>query len=606
VRAGFGSTSLVQSLLPLSKGPPLVAYGAKAELSCYRALGWPFPEHVIDLFFLHKREINGDPESRDSSLLAALKYHRLEHAKTAAQKKHLQWKAIDPDSSGEELEAPSYNPNHRAYAGQEKISLCDYCFDDVLATIALYEAMSAQVEDVNALHWGEFAKAQTLIEMEGLPIDRARYESLRRNRPALQKEAAEQLLANPRYRGIYVPSWDNYSWSQQGYLQFLNREGIPTPTTNSGGPNTDDKILKELASEHPVLEPIRQARKIISALRSLETDLDDDDSLRAYLSPFHTQTARNNPSSKVFIPAMPRAFQIVIRPPAGEALGFFDCGAEEPLIMGALSGDENMLRDYASGDPYIAFGIGVGILPEGATKKTHPELRNACKVFALSVSYQMTSDTLARRISAEVPSLAFGELSASRYITLHRQRYATYWDWVERYTETGIIDGIISTASGWTALVRPKKNLKYPGRPADINVRSIGNHPIQGTGSDILREIAILATRAGLRVCALVHDAIVVRCRIEEIPWADPTTASIMKQGARNVLADALATTDPALLPLLPDMRIGEDGKGTPWGYGTWTLFPDHVSVALKSPKTSGAALISHVREKYWEREGVL
>jgi DNA polymerase I len=201
---------------PALQGATLVAYGAKAELSCFVALGWPFPEQVIDLFFLHKREINGDPENRDSSLLAALKYHHLEHAKTAAQKKHLQWKAIDPDSSGEELEAPSYNPNHRAYAEQEKISLCDYCFDDVLATIALFGAMQDQVQDVNALHWGEFAKAQTLIEMEGLPIDRARYESLRRNRPALQKEAAEQLLANSRYHGIYVPSWDNYSWSQQG------------------------------------------------------------------------------------------------------------------------------------------------------------------------------------------------------------------------------------------------------------------------------------------------------------------------------------------------------------------------------------------------------
>ena len=184
----------------------------------------------------------------------------------------------------------------------------------------------------------------------------------------------------------------------------------------------------------------------------------------------------------------------------------------------------------------------------------------------------------------------FGELSASRLIFLHRQRYATYWDWVERYIETGIIDGIISTASGWTALVRPKKNLKYPSRMADINVRSIGNHPIQGTGSDILREIAILTTRAGLRVCALIHDAIVVRCRIEEVPQIDVLPRSLMKQGARNVLEDALRATDPTLLPLLPDMQVGEDGKGSPWGYGTWTLFPDHVSVDLKSPKTAGAA----------------
>ena len=322
-----------------------MAYAAKAELSCYKALGWPFPENVIDLFFLHKREINGDPENRDSSLLAALKYHRLEHAKTAAQKKHLQWKAIDPDSSGDEIEAPSYNPSHRAYTEQEKIDLCEYCFDDVLATIALCEAMSTQVEDINAPHWGEFAKAQTLIEMEGLPNDRARYESLRRNRPALQKEAAEQLLANPRYRGSLRPFLGQLFVEPTRVPSVLNGKESPTPTTNPGGRTPTTKYLKELAAEYPVLEPIRQTRKIVSALRSLETDLDDDDCLRAYLSPFHTQTGRNNPSSKVFIPAMPRAFQIVIRPPAGEALGFFDCGAEETSDHGGgLRGQEHALR----------------------------------------------------------------------------------------------------------------------------------------------------------------------------------------------------------------------------------------------------------------------
>lgn len=35
-------------------GTVLVAYAAKAELSCFKALGWAFPERVIDLFFLFR------------------------------------------------------------------------------------------------------------------------------------------------------------------------------------------------------------------------------------------------------------------------------------------------------------------------------------------------------------------------------------------------------------------------------------------------------------------------------------------------------------------------------------------------------------------------
>jgi DNA polymerase-1 len=351
------------------QGATLVAYAAKAELSCFQALGWAFPEQVIDLFFLFKRQKNGDPVHKETGIRAALKFYGLDHAKTAEQKKHLQWKAIDPNSTGEEIEAPFYNPEHRPYTEQEKVELLDYCFDDVTATVALYEAMQAQVQDVNALHWGAYSVAQTRIELEGLPVGRAQYESLRRNKPALTKEAVEQLLSDSRYRGIYVPALGGYSWNQNGYIFFLNREGIATPITDSRAPNTNDQVLKDLAAEYPVLEPIRQTRKVVSALRALETDLDEDDCLRAYLSPFHTQTGRNNPSSKVFIPAMPKAFRVLIKPPAGEAIGEFDFGAQEILIMAALSGDENLLNDYATGDPYTAFGLQTGIMPNGQLRR---------------------------------------------------------------------------------------------------------------------------------------------------------------------------------------------------------------------------------------------
>src|SRR5262249_3408131 len=42
----------------------MVTFAAKAELSWFQALGWPFPPQVLDLFFLYKRVINGDPGNR--------------------------------------------------------------------------------------------------------------------------------------------------------------------------------------------------------------------------------------------------------------------------------------------------------------------------------------------------------------------------------------------------------------------------------------------------------------------------------------------------------------------------------------------------------------
>ena len=50
----------------------MVAFAAKAELSCFMTLDWPFPPQVLDLFFLYKRVINGDPSNKGSGLFPAL------------------------------------------------------------------------------------------------------------------------------------------------------------------------------------------------------------------------------------------------------------------------------------------------------------------------------------------------------------------------------------------------------------------------------------------------------------------------------------------------------------------------------------------------------
>ena len=46
---------------PYATGPDVlfVAYYASAELGCYRALGWPMPERVLDLFIEFRDRTNG-------------------------------------------------------------------------------------------------------------------------------------------------------------------------------------------------------------------------------------------------------------------------------------------------------------------------------------------------------------------------------------------------------------------------------------------------------------------------------------------------------------------------------------------------------------------
>ena len=587
----------------------LVAFAARAELSCFIKLGWKLPDRIIDLFFLHKLSINGDPSlAKGSSLISACQMRGIDHSKTIQQKQHLQYMAIDPDAVFiEGNEPPKYNPNHRPYTDAEKQELLLYCQDDVIATSQLFLAMQerGELNHPNLFHFGDFAIAQTYIELEGQPVHRAKYECFRRNKEQIQQDAINQLLSNPAYTGIYVLQVGSkvYSWSMDGFIDFLNRERIPWPQSLNGKPNFDERVLKEKAEEYPILEPIRQCRKMVTALRSLQTDLDSDDRLRVYLSPFHTQTGRNNPSSKAFIPAMPKAFSTLLRAPEGMAIGSFDYGAQEILIMAALSADANLLADYATGDPYTAFGLQTGVMPVGATKKTHPVLRNACKTFLLAIGYGMGALSLMRRINAKVPELPFDEISARRYIRLFEDRYSTYIHWRNRAVQTGYIDREITTACGWSAKVVAKPDKRDFSRPPKINSRSVGNHPVQGTGADILHYALVLLLKHRVRVFAPVHDAIMVLAPIERILEIDLLIAKLMKQAAREILEQTPELAERQIP--LPEMKVGEDGKGKDYPFGTWSLYPDCVKVDLNSPDTSGGALVRYIEEHYFAKEGL-
>jgi hypothetical protein len=549
----------------LSSSPPavftedyvLVAFAAKAELSCFLALGWPFPPQVLDLFFLYKRVINGDPGNKGSGLLQASVSYGIQHKFTEVQKHHFQMLAAKLEHQ---------------YSEKERVELQEYCFEDVRVTAELYLQMAEEGLPPNAYHWGEYAKAQTAMELEGLPANRAKYECIRDNKEQLQRDVIDQLLADPRYEGVY----QFCSFNIKGFHEFLNREGIAWPRLSSGQLDIRDETIKAAAELEPALVAIHETRKILSALRGLEQPLCADDCLRCYTSPFHTATGRNNPSSKVFIPGMPRAFRQLIQPPEGEALLYFDFGQQEILIMAALSGDMNLLATYAARDPYVKFGQDSRVLKLHETRETAPAKRDACKVFFLAVGYGMQSVTLAKKINADVPGINMTEYEASDLIYKHKRLYEVYWNWVGAYVEEALITGVAYTASGWAMHVMPKRNSKHPNWAPDINLRAIGNFPIQGTGSDILRVTCINLYRAGIRVAAPVHDAVFVRCKLEEIDRVKATTKLVMIDSAEEVLqcgipirVDCQVTPYPEFYPA--DLE-GKNGKKPASGAKLWKL----------------------------------
>jgi DNA polymerase-1 len=178
-----------------------------------------------------------------------------------------------------------------------------------------------------------------------------------------------------------------------------------------------------------------------------------------------------------------------------------------------------MQEAYRSGDPYLAFARQAGAVPADATKASHRAVRERFKHCALGVQYGMGARSLARRLS--VPVVRGQEL-----LRLHRRTYGSYWRWSQAVERRAFEDGQLQAAFGWTVRVGP-----------DANPRSVRNFPLQANGAEMLRLACCFLTETGVRVCAPVHDALIVEAPVEDIEQVVATCQQAMQRASEYVLA---------------------------------------------------------------------
>ena len=90
-----------------------MAYYASAELGCFRALGWPKPANILDLFVEFRNRTNGLTTPAGSGLVGALTYFGLD-AFIAAEKDEMRLLAL----------------RGGPWSGSERQALLDYCATD--------------------------------------------------------------------------------------------------------------------------------------------------------------------------------------------------------------------------------------------------------------------------------------------------------------------------------------------------------------------------------------------------------------------------------------------------------------------------------------------
>ena len=402
--------------------------------------------------------------------------------------------------------------------------------------------------------------AAARMESVGVPIDATAHAQLTTHWDHIQARLIERIDAD---YGVF----DGRTFRAHRFASFLAANDLPWPRLPSGNLALDDDTFREMARSHPQIAPLRELRVSLSQLSLADLAVGRDHRNRCLLSAFRARTGRNQPSNSRFIFGPAVWLRGLIRPQPGYSLAYLDWSQQEFGIAAALSGDPNMTAAYESGDPYLTFAKQVGAVPQSATKQSHRTIREQFKACALAVQYGMGDVSLGHRIG-QPPA------EARELLRLHHETYRSFWRWSDAAVDYAHLHGHLYTTFGWTLHLGPQ-----------VNPRSLRNFPMQANGAEMLRLACCLATEQHIRVCAPVHDALLIEAPLSTL---DDAVRSQVHHCCRPPAAVVRGWADVGTAGdrdhFRPDIRNDADAGSC--ASALFTVFPSEIQgiLLLKCP----------------------
>jgi DNA polymerase-1 len=226
---------------------------------------------------------------------------------------------------------------------------------------------------------------------------------------------------------------------------------------------------------------------------------------------------------------MPAWMRGLVRPEPGMALASVDYCQQEFGIGAALSEDPAMMETYSEGDLYISLAVRVGAAPPGATAQSHPAVRDRYKTVVLATQFGQKPEGLGQRLN--IPPIY-----AAQLIDEFWKSFPGYRQWSRDVYDSACLrqPRVMTAAFGWRATCGPFLDREL----------SIRNWPLQSTGSEILRVAIIKCMEEGVRVCAPIHDALLIEAPQYDIQDAIATTQRVMREVGEVALSGFTLRTD--------------------------------------------------------------
>lgn len=394
--------------------------------------------------------------------------------------------------------------------------LAVYAAWDVVITLQLRAVFEQQLRDEGLYEW-PFMKllmpAQatlTQVELGGIHVDVPYLEAWTER----MREEAE-LYANEFREMVGKPDLNMNSSVQMAKL-FYDELGLPDPGMEGvhnrnriKARSTDKNALKKLEGMHPCLAVLSKHRRIIKMINSYCENI----------IAFTSRDGKVFPSYKIQgaetgrLSAVDPAIQTIPRPddrygailrssfvtPDGYTFVMADYSQAELRVAAALSGDEFLLQVYRDGRD-LHSEVSRAMYGPSFTKAQ----RVLCKMFNFSYLYGGTEHSFAE--GAGLP------LSVAKdFVKEYNRVMPRLVQWKDEQFAKARAVGYIDTIFG--------RRRRFPFISKDtleeIRKASI-NMPVQSTASDLNLISSTRLMNMGYQVAILVHDSVIVRCRIDE------------------------------------------------------------------------------------------
>jgi len=406
---------------------------------------------------------------------------------------------------------------NETYTLEQQKQILDYCESD---TELLRKIFIKQVEDIQdknklktesdfkkelwqILNRGTALSCVSQVERNGIPIDNPLLNKFRTYWPHVKNKLIRRYNKD---LGVFT---DDLVFNHAKFNELIIKNGLADRwiRMKNGNFTTNKNYLRKFL-RIPFIKKLMEIRTFQNMTKLVNYKIGDDGRARTSLNFFNAITGRATPSSSYYPFGGPKWVRNFIKPSWGNYLVYIDYVSQEPAIMGYLSGDQELIKVYQSGeDIYIAMAKQFQMVPELATKSSHKSERKVFKTLYLAGSYGAGPGYVSDEIKCSVSR-------AKELLIKFKRKYKTYFRWIDGILEGALDRGKIETIFGWQRYITDLYQYKN-GKRVDVR-RSLLNWPIQSHGAEILRRALIDLCDEHFEVCATVHDAVLI-----QIPTCD-------------------------------------------------------------------------------------